>query len=333
MQHLHSLINDNEFGPIPNICKLASGNNKQQQNYHSTTPRGRTQFKPWCAQDASEDENECNSHFQQGKSKQYRKSLNSNCKPNFFADNSDSEQELPHRPSNAPNHLGNDEGFSGRCGNGAFAAKTSRNTRSFATQNNFEDDDDVWGDAPKKSQNKCQIMSFVKTNIVDELLEDRERDELQALLIKKLIKSSSTTRNRVGIIQALVSGQNVAPQTIAKLLAQDCIMDHMSKKIICNLLDDFVANRHADHIIHDLVLNIPHLPDQNQKIVTRENFIKDKMAVKHVQKLTAPNANKIVTKDCILDPFEMLTEAENAGYGSRVTPRGIKYSGCCDQTF
>ncbi|KAJ3119457.1 hypothetical protein HK100_000305 [Physocladia obscura] len=198
--------------------------------------------------------------------------------------------------------------------------------------NGFENDNEWCGGEQNKSQSPCQIM---KNNIVDELLEDRERDELQALLIKKLLKPSSTTRNRVGLIQALVSGQNVPPQVVAKLLAEDCVMDHMSKKIIMKLLNDSVNNRHADHIIHDLVLDIPHFPEQSQKNVTRQNFIKDNMTVKHVQKLTAPNASKkIVTPNCISELFETLAEAQEAGFGAFVTPRGIKYGNrSCEQDF
>ncbi|KAJ3109597.1 hypothetical protein HK100_003272, partial [Physocladia obscura] len=312
MQYLRSLINENESCPIPDIRKHVStgGSNKQQQNPVCPSARCQKQLKPWYAQDSSDDENECGNRFS-NKKKQYGKS-SSHSKPNFFADDNYFEREFFQRHSSGSE---NDE----------CPAKNSRSVKFSVNKNDFEGDDGC-GSGPKKLQSSRQIMVSVKENIVDELLEDRERDELQALLIKKLLKSSSTTRNRAGIIQALVSGQNIPPQVIAKLLAEDCIMDHMSKKIICKLLQDSVNNRHADHIIHDLVLDVSHLSDQNQKIVTRENFIKDNMTVKHVQKLTAPNASKkIVTPECISEFFETLAEAQEVGFGAFVTPRGVKY--------
>ncbi|KAJ3068518.1 hypothetical protein HDU98_008311 [Podochytrium sp. JEL0797] len=123
----------------------------------------------------------------------------------------------------------------------------------------------------------------VKSNIVDELVQDRQRDEIQARLIKQLIRKSSTNRNN---------------------------------------------NHHADHIIFDLASGRPHLPHPEQKaIAARENFIKDQFAIQGVQRVTAPYANKkIITDEYITSVLETLAQAQQVGYGSRVTPGGIQYS-------
>ncbi|KAJ3067174.1 hypothetical protein HDU98_009620 [Podochytrium sp. JEL0797] len=168
----------------------------------------------------------------------------------------------------------------------------------------------------------------VKANIVDELVQDRQRDEIQAHLIKQLIRKSSTTRNRMGLIQALVSGQYVPRPVIAQLLAEDFIMDYACDNMVKKIVNDSVNNRHADHIIFDLASGRPHLPHPEQKaIADRENFIKDQFAIQGVQRVTAPYANKkIITDEYITSVLETLAQAQQVGYGSHVTPQGIQYA-------
>ncbi|KAJ3069377.1 hypothetical protein HDU98_007594 [Podochytrium sp. JEL0797] len=144
----------------------------------------------------------------------------------------------------------------------------------------------------------------VKANIVDELVQDRHRDEIQAHLIKQLIRKTSST----------------------------AIMDYATDSMIKNLLNDSLANRNADHIIFDLASGRPHLPHPEQKaIAERENFIKDQIRLKGVQRFTAPYANKrIVTDQAVANLLDTLAKAQQVGYGSYVTPSGIQYGPACD---
>ncbi|KAJ3063550.1 hypothetical protein HDU98_000678, partial [Podochytrium sp. JEL0797] len=167
----------------------------------------------------------------------------------------------------------------------------------------------------------------VKANIVDELVQDRQRDEIQAHLIKQLIRKSSTNRNRMGLIQALVSGQHVPRPVISELLAEDAIMDYMTDSCVKNLLNESVESRNADHIIFDLASGRPHLPHPEQKaIAERENFIKNQIRLKVVQRFTPPYANKrIVTDQAIAIVLDTLAKAQQVGYRSCVSPFGIQY--------
>ncbi|KAJ3068685.1 hypothetical protein HDU98_008181 [Podochytrium sp. JEL0797] len=140
----------------------------------------------------------------------------------------------------------------------------------------------------------------VKANIVDELVQDRQRDEIQVV--------------------------------ISELLAEDAIMDYVTDSMVKNLLNDSLANRNADHIIFDLASGRPHLPHPEQKaIAERESFIKDQIRLKGVQRFTAPYANKrIVTEQAIANVLDTLAKAQQVGYGSCVTPFGIQYGPTCD---
>ncbi|KAI8611312.1 hypothetical protein BC830DRAFT_1172001 [Chytriomyces sp. MP71] len=189
-----------------------------------------------------------------------------------------------------------------------------------------------------------------KLNVTKELMEDRQRDEFQAALIQKLLKPTSTTRNRVGLVQALLSGEQVPPTTVAALLAEDWLMDHISASMVGKLVQDGVENRHADHIAYDFATGRAHVPHPHQEILEREvicagfvagdiamtnssslrmqNFIKDQLAAKAVQRLTAPYAHKRIARPEIIEQLlQTLVEATDAGYGATVGPCGVEYCG------
>ncbi|KAJ3278066.1 hypothetical protein HDU79_001897 [Rhizoclosmatium sp. JEL0117] len=100
-------------------------------------------------------------------------------------------------------------------------------------------------------------MLAAKANIVDKLVQDRQRDELQ---------KSSTTSNRIDVVQALLSGQNISKSIVAKLLTQDYVKDQITQGLVTKILDNKVTNRNAGHIIYDLVTGPPHLPHPNQRV-------------------------------------------------------------------
>ncbi|ORY44177.1 hypothetical protein BCR33DRAFT_717253 [Rhizoclosmatium globosum] len=167
-------------------------------------------------------------------------------------------------------------------------------------------------------------------NIVDELVQDRQRDELQADLIKQLIKKSSTTTNRMGVVQALLSGQNIPKSTVAKLLTQDFIMDQVTQGLVTKILDDKVTNRNADHIIYDLVTGNPHLPHPNQRAaVERENFLIDDLTAKAVQRVTSPYANQRFASAIVLQRLGVFCGCwAQTGIDAIATPFGVQYGSC-----
>ncbi|ORY44068.1 hypothetical protein BCR33DRAFT_717170 [Rhizoclosmatium globosum] len=178
--------------------------------------------------------------------------------------------------------------------------------------------------------NARNMMHAAKANIVDELVQDRQRDELQADLIKQLIKKSSTTTNRMGVVQALLSGQNIPKSTVAKLLTQDFIMDQVTQGLVTKILDDKVTNRNADHIIHDLVTGNPHLPHPNQRAaVERENFLIDDLTSKAVQRVTSPYANqRFASADRVANVLESFAAVgQQTGIDAIATPFGVQYGG------
>ncbi|KAJ3061046.1 hypothetical protein HDU98_003030 [Podochytrium sp. JEL0797] len=109
-------------------------------------------------------------------------------------------------------------------------------------------------------------------------------------------------------------------------------MDYVTDSMVKNLLNESVESRNADHIIYDLASGRPHLPHPEQKaIAERENFIKDQIRLKGVQRFTAPYANKrIVTEQAIANVLDTLAKAQQVGHRSCVTPFGIQYGPACD---
>ncbi|KAJ3067175.1 hypothetical protein HDU98_009621 [Podochytrium sp. JEL0797] len=159
----------------------------------------------------------------------------------------------------------------------------------------------------------------VKVSIVDQIVQDRQRDEIQAHLIKQLIRKSSTNRNNMGLIQALVS-----------LLAEGAIMDYVTETMVKNFRSESVKSRNADHIIYDLASGRPHLPHPEQKAIA-EHAVVFHSALMGVPRFTAPYANKrIVTDQAIAKVLDTVAKAQQVGYGSCVTPFGIQYGPAWD---
>jgi len=104
-----------------------------------------------------------------------------------------------------------------------------------------------------------------KMNVVNELIVDRERDEFQAHLLRQLIKSGQTHRNRNKIVHALIAGERVAPNQICRLLCEDWLLDHVTGSIAKTILDDQVDNRNTDQIIDDLVTGKEHRRRRRQE--------------------------------------------------------------------
>ncbi|KAJ3247082.1 hypothetical protein HDU77_008723 [Chytriomyces hyalinus] len=170
------------------------------------------------------------------------------------------------------------------------------------------------------------LIQAVKANIAKELIQDRERDVLQAHLVKKLLKKKASTRNRVCLVQALLSGQPVPPMAIAYMLGQDFIMDHITEGMVHKIMDDSVENRHANYIIKDVIRGRPHLPSPQAAACARENCLIDRLACKAVKRVTHPFAHKRIAKPHLVrDVLETLVDAQNVGYGVCVGPTGIEY--------
>ncbi|KAI9338509.1 hypothetical protein BDR26DRAFT_919406 [Obelidium mucronatum] len=260
--------------------------------------------------------------------------LNQN-QANATAYDQDFFQGYPTRYSTIANNVFNGNGFNGN----NFNDQNAINYGNSFNNNDYNGNQSVRGYGifgarnnnifGARNNNIQQRYQSVKANIVSELVEDRQRDEHQANLIKQLTKKSSTTRNRMGLVQALLAGQKVPRAVIAQLLVEDFVMDHVAESIINKILVDSVTNRNADHIIYDLASGNVHVPHQNQAAVERENFLFDQLAAKATQCVTAPHANKrILTGQAIGDVLDTLARAQQVGYGACVTPSGVEFGSC-----
>ncbi|KAI9338513.1 hypothetical protein BDR26DRAFT_1008204 [Obelidium mucronatum] len=270
---------------------------------------GTSSFKPWLnILNQNWHANTCDQDFFQGYPTRYSTIANNGFNGNGFNGNNFNDQTTTNYGNSFNNNYNN--GIQSVRGYGIFGA---RNNNIFGARNN----------------NIQQRYQSVKANIVSELVEDRQRDEHQANLIKQLTKKSSTTRNRMGLVQALLAGQKVPRAVIAQLLAEDFVMDHVAESIINKILADSVTNRNADHIIYDLASGNVHVPHYNQAAVERENFLFDQLTAKAAQRVTAPHANKrIVTVQAIGDVFDTLARAQQVGYNACVTPSGVEFGSC-----
>ncbi|KAI9338546.1 hypothetical protein BDR26DRAFT_863053 [Obelidium mucronatum] len=267
---------------------------------------GTSSFKPWMniLNQNQANANNWDQDFLQGYPTRYSTIANNGFNGSGFNGNNFNDQSATNYGNSFNNNYNNGNRY------GIFGA---RNNNIFGARNN----------------NIQQRYQSVKANIVSELVEDRQRDEHQANLIKQLTKKSSTTRNRMGLVQALLAGQKVPRGVIAQLLAEDFVMDHVAESIINKILVDSVTNRNADHIIYDLASGNVHVPHYNQAAVERENFLFDQLTAKLTQRMTTPHANKrIVTVQAIGDVFDTLSRAQQVGYGARVTPNGVEFGSC-----
>ncbi|KAI9338535.1 hypothetical protein BDR26DRAFT_863036 [Obelidium mucronatum] len=267
---------------------------------------GTSSFKPWMniLNQNQANANNWDQDFLQGYPTRYSTIANNGFTGNGFNGNNFNDQTAINYGNSFNNNYNNGNRY------GIFGA---RNNNIFGARNN----------------NIQQRYQSVKANIVSELVEDRQRDEHQANLIKQLTKKSSTTRNRMGLVQALLAGQKVPRAVIAQLLAEDFVMDHVAESIINKILADSITNRNADHIIYDLASGNLHIPHHNQAAVERENFLFDQLTAKAAQRVTAPHANKrIVTVQAIGDVFDTLARAQQVGYDACVTPNGVEFGSC-----
>jgi len=147
--------------------------------------------------------------------------------------------------------------------------------------------------------------------VVNELTHDRERDEFQARLLKKLIKSRKNNRNRNLIVQALIAGERVPSQQICQLLCEDWVLDNMTEGLATRILDDQVNNRNADQIIKDYCKGRVHRPRRGQADTERENITFNQFLGKAVKRATHPQFIQSLAKGGLVDDFiESLIETQ-----------------------
>ncbi|KAJ3026903.1 UNVERIFIED_CONTAM: hypothetical protein HDU68_004874 [Siphonaria sp. JEL0065] len=184
-----------------------------------------------------------------------------------------------------------------------------------------------FGNLQRLGGNIRRIHQIAESNIVHELAHDRQRDDIQANLIKHLIKKSSATHNAMSLVQAIASGQEVPLAVVAQLLTQDYIMDHIAQTLITRMLEESTINRNADKIIYDFATGGIHAPVDAglQKDLERDNFLIDTLRTKCVQHVTAPHANKVIANpQHVLSILETLMEAQQR-FPALVTPSGIQF--------
>ncbi|KAI9350301.1 hypothetical protein BDR26DRAFT_915210 [Obelidium mucronatum] len=174
-------------------------------------------------------------------------------------------------------------------------------------------------------RNIRNVHHAVQASIIRNLAQDRQRDAAQARLIKQLINNRAASRNRMGLAQALLAGQQVPPQVLAQLLVEDAVLDHMGATMITRMLEDSETNRNADQIIVDVAAGHVHGAHSQQQAIEHNNFLVDTLRAKAVQHLTAPDARaRFASPDHVATILQTLWEAQQV-QPAVVTPQGIQY--------
>jgi len=166
-------------------------------------------------------------------------------------------------------------------------------------------------------QNK-EALVVEKKNILRELVQDRQRDNVQARIINQLCVNRQANRNRVPLLKALVKGRNVSHKHIFEALCEDLVLDRVSDELVKEIVKDHVRNRNANDIISDLKSYQLHLPHHQQHIMHKENRRTDNMLEKLAMTITHPRAvSRIAKTGIVQDLIEELASGRRIGQRSR----------------
>jgi len=155
--------------------------------------------------------------------------------------------------------------------------------------------------------------------VLNDLVTDRQRDRFQSHLIFHLVNNRHNNRNRLPLLEALISGENVSKQEIFECLCEDLVLDRITDEIVSKIICDHVQNRNVDEIIENLVSGQPHLPSPNENAIEYANIRTDKAFAKLARKITHPHAiKKLVKTGIIEDLMDYL-----ASCGSNQQMRGV----------
>lgn len=163
---------------------------------------------------------------------------------------------------------------------------------------------------------------LMKTCVVNELIEDRQRDRHQAHLLKQLFKSVRANRNRNLIVRAIAAGDRVSPQQACHLLCADWVLDHVTGLIINRIFNDKICNRNADQILCNLSTGRTHISHPAENIAQQENAMFDCQLERIVNRVTSPRAIKRlirsgVAEDLVESFFQTHGACDGLGFGGR----------------
>jgi len=144
-----------------------------------------------------------------------------------------------------------------------------------------------------------------RVNILEELIEDRERDIYQAGLIRRMQIHRRANRNTPAICQAILEGADISKREITEMLLEDVAMDCVFDKLTSKLTRNVSGHRNADHITGNISAGFPNVPTKDRVQNSARNARIDKVLGKIVDTLSSPYvANEIVQMGVVDDLIE-----------------------------